>query len=917
MTPRPRGPVWLTPFRAVCRTLLGLYPVGFRNACGWEILQTTEDRLLQTRATRGRMAALRFAITELGNMMVAAVEMRRPAIKATYRASTLEAIRTDVVHAVRGIRRAPGPAGIVILLIALAVGLNTSVYSVVEGLLLEPLPFTNSDKLVHVWADRSWQNESRGLLADVQLKTLREETESFEGLSALWMVSGRILGGDRPVHTDVGRVSSNFFDLLDVEPFLGRTFEKGEDQPGAPWVAMLDYDYWVQEFDADPNILGRRVVVGWPEMEIVGVLPPDFHFRVPPELGAHRDPDVWIPWWHSDREDGRAAGGILAVVGRTAEGTTLAEARKDLARLARVEDQVYYDARGFEYRIERLQRSWMAEVRPALLILTGAVAFVLLIAIANAATLLLARNQGRRRELGVHRALGASRFRVARLLITESLMLTLAGGALGVALAEWGTRGLLALAPAGLPRLDAVDVDGSVLGFALLISVGSGLVAVMASLARSRRIDPDDALQGSRGRMAESTRTRRAQRTFVVAQVAFSAVLLFEAGLFIRTFTHIQSTDLGFQDEGRITFNTYLMEEYDTHESHVTFYRDLRQRIGAIPGVRGVSGTSALPLSGNAPRIPASTFARERDVNPDGFFLTEGFSVLFADELDALQGDGWTLTDVTAAQPGYFTTAGIPRLAGREFGPEDRIGASLRVIIDRNLAERFWTVTSAVGKKLWIAGAWREVVGVTQHIQLTDLREPVRAQVYLPFDQVQSGRVSMVVHTDGDPSRFVPRIREAVANLDPLVPIADVRTMESIVRDVTARDRFSTLLMSVFAGAAVLMVALGVYGVLSFSVRERIREMALRVTVGMGRARLAGMILAEGVMPTVVGLTIGIGAAIVVGKASQPVLYGVAPYDLVTLAGVSIVIVLVSLMASWLPALRALSINPADTLQAD
>jgi predicted permease len=922
-----RRPAWIGPFRAAGRAVLGAYPVEFRETLGAELLDASEERVLERRVERGGTAAMAFALAELTTLAVAAIEARRrlcPAIERGPRVwgtidvpGRLRSMVTDVTDAARGIRRAPGPAVMVVLMIGLGVGLTTSVFSVVDGVLLEPLPFQRSDDLVHVWANRAWQNEPRGLIADVQLKDLREKSRSIEGLSALWMVSGRILGGERPVHTDVARVSFEFFDLLGVEAHLGRTFREGEDRPGAPWVAILEYDYWLREFGGDPDVIGRRVVVGWQEMEVIGVLPREFHFRIPPELGAHENPDVWIPWWHRYAENGRAAGGTLAVVGRIAGGATLADVQQELDMLARAEDQSHYDGLGFGFNVERLQDGWVGDVRPAILIFAGAVVLVLIITIANAAALLLARNQVRHRELGVRQALGASRLQIARLLVAESLLLTLAGGALGVVLAASGTKGLLAVAPPGLPRMDAVDVEGHVLAFALVASILSGLAAVMASLMRARRVDPDSTLRGSRGHITDSTGTRRAQSALVVAQVAFSVVLLVGAGLFIRTFLHVQSADLGFQEEDRLTFSVYLMDEYSSHESHIGFYRSLRERIAEIPGVRSVSGTSALPLSDGAPQIPASTFARDRDVDPTSFFLTEGFSVLFADRLEAVEGDGWTLVDITAVQAGYFGAAGIPLLEGRGVVPEDRPGETLRMVVDRGLAERFWTVETAVGQRLWIAGAWREIVGVVNVARMAGLREVERPQAYLPHSQVRSGRVSMVVHTDGDATAVLPGIRRAVTDLDPLVPSADIRTMESIVGEATARDRFSMLLMSLFAGTAMVMVAMGVYGVLSFSVRERLREMALRMTVGMGKTQLAAMVVAEGFRPTTLGLAIGLVAAFALSRATRSLLYGVGPHDPVTLAGVSALIAGVSLVACWRPAVRAASLDAAETLGAD
>ncbi len=928
MTTRSDRPAWVRPFLGASRLALGLYPAHLRDEVGPEMLDAIERRLLDARATRGIVAALALGVKEAWTCVLASVEARRELARAArlgaprlvgVRADrVVTALARDAAEAGRGVLRAPRSAALVVLIMGLGIGMSASIFSVVDAVLLQRLGFPDSHELVHVWADRSWQDESRGLVADVQFEALESDTEDFAGFAALWMVSGRVLGGARPLHTDVARVSADFFDLLGVEPMLGRAFREGEDRPGAPWVAVLDHAYWVRELAADPGVVGTTLRIGFHDMEVVGVLPPDFEFRVPPELGAHGRPDIWLPWWHRSQPGGRAGGGVLAVVGRIRSGSSMAAAQAELNEIGSREDRRFYQGQGFAYRMEPLQDAWSDQVRPALLVLSVGVGFLLLTAVANAATLLLARAQDRSRELGIRRALGASRWRIARLLLAESCVLFLAGAGLGVWLSWLGTDELLGLVPQGLLPVDPVAVDLRVLGFAMAASLLGALAAAAVPISYAGSCEPGPSLRSATGRTPhQSTVTRRTRNTLVMAQIGFSVILLVGAGLSARTLDRIRAAELGFAEQDRITFNVYLMNDYPTVDDQVGFYAQLRERISGLPGVLAVGGSSALPLSAGAPRAPASTYARSRDVDPERIHLTEGFSTLLADELTAPAGEDWSLVDLSAAQPGYFRAAGISIRQGRGFREDDDRSAPLRVVVDDRLAQRFWDGEDAVGERVWIAGAWREVVGVARHARMVEVREQERPQAYLPHAQVRSGRVSMVVHATGDPDVLVQRIRSQVAEIDPLVPIADVRPMSALVDASLARDRLSAVLLATFAGTAILLVGLGVYGVLAHTVGERSTEIAVRLSTGAGPAGVAGLVLRQGMVLVAGGLLFGGAGALVLARLARPVLYGVAPHDPLTLVVSAAMVVVASLAASWIPALRAVSTDPVRVLARD
>lgn len=920
---------WLSrAVRAWGQLLLRSYPSELRAAIGPELLDVLDARIRVRLRERGLVSALLLALRELAELALAGFEARRELARAMRLGAPgavgaapgllLETATAELADAARGIRRSPVHARMVVFLIATGVGLSAAVFSVVDGVLLEAPPFPDPDRLVHVWTERAWQDEPRGLVADVQVKALRDSVPELERVSALWMVSGRILGGEQPVHTDVGRVSADFFDLLGVEPHVGRTFQAGEDQPGAPWVAVLDYDYWIEEFSGDPEIIGEKLVVGWPEMEIIGVLPPDFRFRIPPELGAHGDPDVWIPWWHNYRPDGRANGGVLAAVGRLAPGATDLSVRESLERLSRSEDAAHYQSRGFRFTLEPLQTAWTADARPSLMVLAGAATLVLLLAAVNAGTLLLARTQRRGREIGLRRALGAAPGRVARLLVAESVLLALMGGFMGVIVAFAATDAMVGLAPGGLRGLEGIHVNGKVLVFALAASVLAGLAAVVAPALHVARTEPATVLSAGGRTLTETRRSRKTRGVLVVTQVALSVILLVGAGLLMRSFLSLRSVDLGLEPEGRLTFSVYLMDEYRDLASRVAFHDRLRQGLLGLPQVRSVSGISILPLTGAAPRVPVSTFARSRDVDPASFFLTEGFSVLLADDLEGTNGDGWTLSDVVAVQPEYPKTAGSRMIAGRALGREDGAAAPLRAVVDATLAERLWgAAPEAVGKRMWLAGAWRRVVGVTEPSVRETLRGSLQPVVYLPYAQVQSGRVSVMVHGKGTAAQLEASVRAQIARLDPRVPIADVRSMSEIVRDATAADRFLAGIMGVFAMTALVLVTLGVYAVLSFTVGERTREIAVRLAAGSGRAHVAGLVVRHGLALTGLGLAVGVVGAVALGRLVRDLLYQTPPADLLTLAITCAVVVLVALLACTVPALRAVSVDPAEILRCE
>ena len=913
----------MTVFELLCRTLLRLYPLAFRELHGSEVVDTILDRTEELSRELGFAGTFLHMAKELAALTVGASRARwDPRYRSPRRGLAggregwTRSVVTDVAYSLKGFKKSPGVATVIVLTLGLGIGANTAIFSVVNGVLLRPLPYDDPDELVYIWGQRDWLGESQTLLADVQLELIREKATLFEETAGLVMVSGRIQGGERPVHTDVARTSWNFFDMLGVRPILGRVFEEGEDQPDASWVAILDYDYWMRAFGGDPDVIGKKLVVGFPEMEVIGVLPKDFSYGIPTALGPYGKPDVWIPQWHTYGPDGRARGGNETVLARLRDGVTLEQVEAELSALGAAEDSEFYGGRGFTFRAEPVRHDLTEGVRPALLVLIGAVGLVLLIAAANIATLVLVRTQARRGELALRHSLGASRLRIARQLLTENVVLAMIGGALGLVLSLWGTDALLAIAPLELPRADEVGLDWRVLGFTAAVSLLAGLLAGVTPVIQSRRTDPADALRTQARTDTEHGGNHRLRNGLVVVQIALSIVLLSGAGLLVRTFLRVQSEDPGFQAEGTLTFSVYLMQEYNSLDLQIPFYNTLRAELSAIPGVAHVSGTSALPLSAGAAQVPASLFARPNGATPDGFFLVDGVT-LMADDLEGTEGETWGMVDLNTAHPGYFETVGIDLLAGRGFTENDDYRESFRTVVDEKLAERFWGVQDAIGQRLWIVGAWREVVGVVRHARMYEYHTDNRPQAYLPYGQVRSGRVSMVVRTTGEPLSLVPAIRAVIERQDANVPIADIRTMETIVRDSTAQQRFSMTLMTLFAVAAILLAALGVYGVLSFAVGRRRKEIAVRMALGSSHQEVAGLVVGEGMRLATLGGSLGILGGLAFGRIVKSLLFGVTPNDPLSFVLAGLTAGLVAFFAAWIPARRATSVDPASALRAE
>ncbi len=908
-------------FATVCRALIRFYPEPFRTRHGDEVVFTMVDRLGEKLLDHGPIRGLGHAVKEIvllmAGLFAARTRSRRSSggpvrrVPRFVRKFGTASVIQDLQYAVRGFKKNPGYAAIVILTLGLGIGANTAIFSVVNGVLLRPLPYTNPDRLVMIWSQFEDMSAQQTWVHDLQVRDLRERGSLFDGFAALQMVSGRILGGERPLHTDVARVSADFFDLLGVKPLLGRTFTDGEDTWRAPWAVLLTYDYWTREFGQDPDIVGKKIVVGFPQMEIIGVLPEDFDYRMYQALGQRIKPELWIPHQIDyARWSEPLPGKGVAVLARMKPDVSLEQARSELNQIAADQDERYFKNAGFRYEIVPLLDDIVQGVRPALLLLVGAVGFVLLIATANMTTLVLARTQYRQTEFALRHSLGASRLRIAWQILTENVLLAVVGGALGLGLAVLGSRLLVSLMPGELPRADAIGLDTRVLLFTGAITIAAGILSALAPVWQTRHNDVAGALQQGGKGGAETPKVRGTRNAMVVLEFALSVMLLAGAGLMVRSFVRLQQVDPGFQSDGALTFSIYLMEEYVDLEKRNAFFADLRPRLEALPGVARVGHTSALPLS--APSF-GPVFRTEQSFQMN-LTITPGSGV--EPPPDMFDPDDWRLADLSSVAPGYFEAAGVPLLSGREFEESDKRDVPPVVIVDERLADLLWPDENAVGKRVWF-GSLREVVGVARHVHHHTFGFEGRPQLYFPYDQIASGRVSVVVRSDLPASALVPAIRGQVEAIDPLVPIGDIVTMQQITDTAVAQQRFTMILMTAFATAAILLAAIGVYGVLSFTVSQRTSEIAVRIAVGSTTDRVAGLVIGEGMKLAAIGSVLGVVAALSVGRVLESMLFEVQPNDPTSLGIAAVMISGVAFLACWIPARRATSVDPATVLRAE
>jgi predicted permease len=814
----------------------------------------------------------------------------------------------DFRYGLRTLRKSRGFAAAAVLVLALGIGANTAIFSVVNSVLLRPLPFPHPEQLVQVWhtpPQTSFPGMKEFAVSAANYLDWAADNHVFQRIAIYTWSSFNLTGTGEPQFVNARRVSSSFFPLLQAQPMLGRVFSPEEDQPGHDHVVVLNESFWRSQFAADRNIVGHDLTLDGAAYRVIGVMPAKFQFPISSDPA--NSAKLWAPLAMTDRERAVRGEHHYAVIGRVREGISVQQAQAEMDTISHRLEQAYpADDKGWGAVVKPLREELVGDVRTPLLVLLGAVALVLLIACANVANLVLARTLSRQKEIAVRTALGASRGRLIRGVISETVVLSLTGGVLGLLIANFGVKLIVAFLAAKLPRASDIGVDGWVLAFTVAVSLLAGLIAGLLPAIRLSNVNVSEALkQGNR--TSSDAAGNRTRGLLVISEVALSLMLLIGAGLLIRTLWMLRNVDPGLDPHNVLALTPSIpATAYPQPAQEIAFYRQVLEKVDAIPGVMSAGAIDSLPLSGNGSNQPIQIEGRPVQA--------------MADQPEVA---------VRLISPGYLRTMHIPLLRGRNFGDQDTPESIGAVLISQSLAQRFWPNEDPVGKHLtmtFFPGKTREIVGVVGDVKDRGLEvaEP-EAMLYMPLGQLappataawRSFPLWIVVRTQSDPAAITSSVINAVHALNPELPIVDVTTMENFVAESLSQQRFNMLLLAVFAGVALLLAAVGIYSVLAYTVRRRVREIGIRMALGAQTSDVVGMVIAEGMKPTLVGLAIGAAGALALGRFVSSLVYGVKPGDVPTFAAVSLVLLAVAFLASVVPAYRATRVQPVSTLREE
>lgn len=819
----------------------------------------------------------------------------------------MSSIMQDFKYAVRTFRKTPVFTAVAVLTLALGIGANSSIFSVVNAVLLRPLPYTNGEQLAVIWGEMRNRNVMHFPSSPPTIQDFRA-LAAFDGVAGVFSFSQTLTGLDRPEQVQVGGVTIDFFSILGTQPMVGRGFNPEDaepfnfgDQTATPPTnsIVLNHGFWQRAFGADPNVLGRSLDIGGFSAVIVGVMPPEFELLLPPMASLDTDIDIWSAA-RVDFENAPRANVAFIPIARLRPGVTVAQAQGELDALdtrLRADYQIY-ESTDYHSRVELLHSDLTSEVRPVMLALLGAVGFVLLIACVNVANLLLVRATTRIREVSIRAALGGSRAQLIRQMLSESLILSLMGGALGLLVAQGGIRVLLALRPADLPRIDTVSIDGTVLGFTLLSSLIAAVLFGTLPALHGSNPNLADALKG-RGDSSQSAVHRRLRGAMVVFEVALSLVLLIGAGLMVRSFIQLTRVEPGYNAENLLTFRLPLpFGKYPQASDRELFHRQLRQNLAAIPGVQSVSAAFPLPLDG---RAFGSRYGTPETVNDPSAFKQATYRLV---------------------SPGYFDVMQTRVLDGRPITEADGNDSLAVVVVDQTLAQLTWPNESPIGKQLYVRTIAStdpipvEVVGVVEHQRATDLARVGQETVYFSNRFMgEFGGMGWVVRTGVEPLSLVNAVRREIEALDPSLAVTDMRLMDDYVKEARAPTRFALVLIGVFGLAALILASVGLYGVLSYLVRQRTSEIGIRMAFGAGRTQILKLVVGQGMVLALVGLGIGVVSAFGITRVMTSMLVDVAPTDPLTFVTISALFLLVALVACYLPASRATRVDPMVALR--
>ncbi len=817
----------------------------------------------------------------------------------------------DLRFAARGLARAPAFTTVALVTLALGIGANTAIFSVIDAVLLRPFPYGDPERLVLVWNRIEKSAIERAPVASPDLLDYREQARLFEGFAATNNVNEMTLTGDgAPEQVKIAAVTDNFFEVLGVTPAQGRSFTPEDGVPFPPGTfngpateipstgLIVGHGFWQRRFGGDPHIVGRRLWANGQPLEVIGVLPPEFQLLMPPDAGMPTDVDAWMPQRvdHGQRPRDQA---WLRVIARLRPGVSLAQANAEMAEIAARQRELhdFHRSMGISIDVRSIQTDVVAHVRPILLALAGGVGFVLLIACTNVASLMLARATARQREMAVRIAMGAGRWRLIRQTLTEGAVLAALGGALGLVLSRWGVRWLLALRPPDVPRVEEAGLDTSVLLFTLGAASLSALFFAMVPALVTARTETTGAL-----RDRSPVSGLRWHGALVVAEVALALVLLIGAGLMAQSFLRLTRVDPGFQAEGALAFKVALPfpPRYRSPQNRALFYRQLEERLRALPGAEAAGSIFPAPLGG---RFWTGPYGHEGDP-PEKWNEQEA--------------------NFRSVTPGYFAAVGARLVAGRALVEDDIENQRPVAVVDEILARRLWPESEArevVGRRFGIDLLGNrhdlEVAGVVEHIRHKDLTSDGSETVYFPFHLFPWSPMTVTVRAGGDPAGLAAAAEQIVSELDAEIPVYGLRTWNRAVHEAIAPQRFTLVLIAIFAGAAMLLAAVGIHGVLSYAVRQRTAEIGLRMALGAAQGSILRLVVGRSLLLVGLGVVLGLAAAAALSRSVSSLLFGIAPTDPATYAALAAVLMMVALAAAFFPAWRASRVDPMDCLRAE
>jgi len=814
----------------------------------------------------------------------------------------MDTLIQDIRYGIRMLLKSPSISIVATIALALGIGANTAIFSVVNAVLLKPLPFPNSESLMAVFESDTTRGQLRGSYSFPNYFDLRDQNQSFENLACYHSSDFILTDSGDPARVQGSVVTANLFPLLGATPILGRSFLADEDKPtGNGRVVILSQDFFERRFNSNPALLNQAITLDGTKYTVVGVMPRSFQFPI------QNDP---VELWTTVAVDAAGESPVTAqrgahflnLVGRLKQGVTQDQAQADANTIAARLEQQYPDTNTHKgIALESALRAIVGDIRPALLILLAAVACVLLIACANVANLLLARATSRHKEMAIRSALGANRIRVVRQLLTESVLLSLLGGAVGLLLAVWWSDLLVALGKEDIPRAVQVGLDWRVLTFTAGVSLLTGLVFGMVPAFQASRTELTESLKEGGRSGGGGARRNWMRSALVVSELAVAVILLVGAGLLIQSLWRLQKVDSGLQPDHVLTFTVSISDVKYPSEQQSQFFQQLRTKLESLPGVEGASGVLPLPLSGD--RFSIS-------------FEIDGRPVAKKDQPSA---------DFFVADAGYFKAMGIPIVKGRDFNQFDQHKSAQVVIVTEAFARQFFPGEDAVGKRIKPGmstfdgekSQMREIIGVVGDIRNRSLSVESKPAYYVPETQVPFNQLSMVVRTTGDPHVLINAVGKEVLALDKDVPVYSVKTMNEYLASSVAAPRFNTTLLSIFAGVALVLTIVGLYGVMSYSVAQRTNEIGIRLALGAQRRDVIALVVKQGLLLVLFGLLIGLPSAFALMRLISGLLFGVTNKDPMTFVSAAVVLSLVGLLACYIPALRATRVDPMEALRCE